>query len=77
VAKKLSCTLTPIWPLAMEAANGGQMTYTHVCKNFLWKIQGVKFFTDVFVVELNNYDMVLGVQWLATLGKILSNYNDL
>jgi hypothetical protein len=31
----------------------------------------------VFVVELNNCDMVLGVQWLATLGNILSNYNDL
>ena len=77
VAKKLSCTLTPIRPLAVEAAIGGQMTCTHVCKNFLWKMQGVKFFTDVFVVELNNCDMVLGVQWLATLGNILSNYNDL
>ena len=77
VAKKLSCTLTPIRPLTVEAANGGQMTCTHVCKNFLWKMQGVKFFTDVFVVELNNCDIVLGVQWLATLGNILSNYNDL
>jgi hypothetical protein len=77
VAKRLSCTLTSIRPLAVEAANGGQMTCTHVCKNFLWKMQGVQFSTDVFVVELNNCDMVLGVQWLATLGNIFSNYNEL
>jgi hypothetical protein len=77
VAKRLSCTLISIQPLAVEAANGGQMTCTHVCKNFLWKMQGVQFSTDVFVVELNNCDMVLGVQWLATLGNIFSNYNEL
>jgi len=53
------------------------MTCTHVCKNFLWKMQGVQFSIDVFVVELNNCDMVLGVQWLTTLGNILSNYNEL
>jgi len=40
-------------------------------------MQGVKFFADMFVVKLNNCDMVLGVQWLITLGNILSNYNDL
>jgi hypothetical protein len=77
VAKKLSCTLTPIRPLTVEAVNGGQMTCTYVCKNFLWKMQGVKYFANMFVVKLNNCDMVLEVQWLTTLGNILSNYNDL
>jgi hypothetical protein len=34
----------------------------------------VNFMVDVFNVELNNYDMVLGIQWLAMLGDIVSNY---
>ena len=40
-------------------------------------MQGVNFETDVFIVDLINCDMVLGIQWLATLGNIVSNYKDL
>jgi len=37
------------------------MTCAHVCKGFMWRMQGVKFSADVFVVELNKRDMVLRV----------------
>jgi hypothetical protein len=40
-------------------------------------MQGVTFEADVFIVDLINCDMVLGIQWLATLGNIISNYKDL
>ena len=39
-------------------------------------MQGVKFQADVFVMKLQNYDMVLGIQWLKLLGNVLSNYED-
>jgi hypothetical protein len=33
-------------------------------------MQRVNFKVDVHRVELNNYDMVLGIQWLAILDNI-------
>lgn len=31
----------------------------------------------MFLVPLGNYDMVLGVQWLSTLGSVLWNFEEL
>jgi hypothetical protein len=37
----------------------------------------VCFEADVFIMDLSNYNMVLGVQWLSMLGDILCNYKHL
>jgi hypothetical protein len=39
-------------------------------------MQGVQFQADVFVMPLQSYDMVLGIQWLKLLGNVLANYED-
>jgi hypothetical protein len=39
-------------------------------------MQGVQFQADVFVMKLQNYDVVLGIQWLKLLGNVLFNYED-
>jgi uncharacterized membrane protein len=33
--------------------------------------------TDVFTLDLKNYDMILGIQWLATLKTIVCNYEEM
>jgi hypothetical protein len=40
-------------------------------------MQGIHCEADVFVMELEACDMVLGVQWLATLGDIVCNYKSM
>jgi hypothetical protein len=62
--------------MMVEAANGGTMSCTSICKNLQWKMQGVQFQADIFVMKLQNYDMVLGIQWLKLLGNVLSNYEE-
>ena len=62
--------------MLVEAANGGTMACDQLCKNLQWKMQGIQFQADVFVMALQNYDMVLGIQWLKLLGDILANYED-
>ena len=52
------------------------MSCVAVCKNLKWKMQGVQFQADVFVMKLQSYDMVLGIQWLKLLGNVLSNYEE-
>jgi len=32
---------------------------------------------DVFVIDLNNYDMILGIQWLVMLENVVSDYKEL
>jgi hypothetical protein len=76
LASKQNCLLTPIKPMLVEAANGGTMSCTKLCKNLQWKMQGVQFQADVFVMPLQSYDMVLGIQWLKLLGNVLANYED-
>jgi len=77
VANKLQCKQTPINPVIIKAANGGKMLCSSICKNFSWKMQGIYFVTDIFVMDLDACDMVLGVQWLATLGDIVCNYKSM
>jgi len=74
VTDKLQCNFTTITPLTIKAANRWIMICLTMCRNFKWKMHEVNFMVDVFNVELNNYDMVLGIQWLAMLGDIVSNY---
>jgi hypothetical protein len=50
------------------------MLWTSICKDFKWKIQGIHCMVDVFVIKLDACDIVLDVQWLATLGDIACNY---
>lgn len=77
MAKRLHCNLINIKPLIVETANRETMSCIAMCRNFKWKIQGVNFIVDVFMVDLNNCDMVLRVQWLASLGDIIFNYKEL
>ena len=48
-----------------------------MCKDFSWSLLGETFTTDVMLVTLGNYDMVLGIQWLASLGPILWDFEKL
>ncbi|GAV79844.1 RVP_2 domain-containing protein [Cephalotus follicularis] len=56
--------------MSVKVANGEQLPCSKVIRNFSMKIQGYVFGTDVFLIPLENYDLILGIQWLASLGDI-------
>ena len=76
-AKKLRCKLLKIPPLVVVVADGAQLTCQSMCTSFTWVMENVEYETDVFIIALGSYDMVLGVQWLATLGSIMWNFEEL
>jgi len=41
-----------------------------VLRHALISIEGMTFDVDLYVMPLAGYDMVLGTQWMATLGRI-------
>lgn len=77
LAYKLQCSLQSVPSMKVTIANGNQLECKHKCTNFRWMMQGMWFSADVLVLPLENYDMVLGVQWLALLGDIIWNFSNM
>ena len=77
VTTKLGCVLEPIDELKVIAANGNELRCREVCKAFSWTMQGQTFQANVLALPLDNYDLVLGIQWLVKLGDIIWNFRKL
>ncbi|GKA61760.1 putative nucleotidyltransferase, ribonuclease H [Tanacetum coccineum] len=77
MAKKLGCKITEIDPLQVSVVDGNKITSRSMCTNFSWLLNGERFSTDVMLLPLGGCEMVLEVQWLATLGDIMWNFTSL
>lgn len=63
----------PIQPrprLTATVANGEKVACPGVLRQASILIEGMAFDIDLYVMPLAGYDMVLGTQWMATLGRI-------
>ncbi|KAD4586142.1 hypothetical protein E3N88_23743 [Mikania micrantha] len=77
LAAKLHCSTIGVKAMKVTVANGNQLDCLSLCKDFKWMMQGVWFNADVLLIPLDKYDMVLGVQWLSSLGDINWNFKNL
>ncbi|GJX28487.1 retrovirus-related pol polyprotein from transposon 17.6 [Tanacetum coccineum] len=77
VAKKLGCKIKSTCPLPVTVGDGYNIATNSECKQFHWQLQGVDFWSDVMLLPLGGCEMVLGIQWLSTLGDIKCNFKDL
>ncbi|GKB03552.1 retrotransposon-related protein [Tanacetum coccineum] len=77
MAKRLGCKIRSTCPLAVSVAGGRDMVTVSMCKDFQWQLYGQTFTTDVMLIPLGGCDMVLGIQWLSTLGDIKCNFKEL
>ena len=76
-AKKLRCELLKITPLVVVVANGAQLQCQMVCRGLKWSLGDMDYVIDNYIVPLGSCDMILGVQWLATLGSIIWDFEKL
>ncbi|KAL4312297.1 hypothetical protein GQ457_01G050670 [Hibiscus cannabinus] len=56
--------------LRVTIADGGSIQTQGLCRTVQWESQGHCFCTDFLVLPFKGCDMVLGVEWLASLGSI-------
>ncbi|GKA55268.1 gypsy/ty3 retroelement polyprotein [Tanacetum coccineum] len=77
VAKQLGCHTRQTCPLQIAIPGGRSLESTTICPDFTWTLQGETFTTTVMILPLGGCEMVLGIQWLATLGDINCNFQDL
>jgi hypothetical protein len=61
--------------LTATVANSERVSCVGVIRQAAVTIHGDVFHVDLFVIPLAGYDMVLGTQWLATLGPVLWDFS--
>lgn len=77
VANQLGCEMEAILALKVAAVYGNEIVCEEICMKFQWGIQSYQFQEDLYILPLDNYDMILGIQWLAKLGDIVWNFKKL
>ena len=60
--------LTPA--LGVQVANGAVLQCTSYIPAATWSVQGYTFSTDLKLLPLSSYDMILGLDWLASLSPM-------
>jgi predicted aspartyl protease len=58
----------------IEVGNGERVKNQGVYEGLEFQIQEVKFKQHFFIMELGGSEMVLGMDWLASLGNIEANF---
>lgn len=75
IAVNIKAQLTHL--LRVVVGNGNELACHQLCSGVMISIQGQTFSVDLHVLPLCGVDLVLGVQWLKSLGPVLTDYKDL
>ena len=73
-AERTGLTVEPRPRLTAVVANGERVSCPVVIRAAPVTIAGVNFAIDLFVMPLAGFDVVLGTQWLATLGPVVWDF---
>ena len=74
VAASLQLELTPIRPFRVLVGNGASLLCTHVSRHTKLTMQGNLFLVDLHIVEHHGPDVIPGMAWLESLGKISADF---
>nr|KYP37703.1 Transposon Ty3-G Gag-Pol polyprotein [Cajanus cajan] len=77
IAKKLCCRIDNLEPMHVTVADDNKLNIEAVVKDFKWTIQQTMFTSDMMLLSLGCCDLVLGIEWLITLGNITWNFDKL
>lgn len=77
LAEKMGCIIQDSSPMMVKVVDGSKMLCDKWVQGFTWKLQGVDFCADVFLLSLGGCDMDLAIQWLSSLGPIIWDFNKL
>lgn len=70
IAESLHLPQSPIRPFRVYVGNGEALLCSHVSKQTKLEVQGSVFLVDLHILPIHDPDVVLGMDWLESLGKI-------
>jgi hypothetical protein len=77
ITQENHCYIYAIKNFQIMIANGGSLKCGGHCENVRLQIGDNKLKSHMFSINMGGYDIVLGVDWLSTLGPILMDFKDL
>jgi hypothetical protein len=77
VAQDTHCYVCPISNFQIMIANGGMMKCGGRCENVKLQMGEYHLKTHMFSIEMGGCDIVLGVEWLHTLGPVTMDFKEL
>jgi hypothetical protein len=75
VAARVGLVFEPCASLSVGVSNGDRVPCAGICQSVAIFIDHEEFTVDLFVIQLGGFDIVLGCEWLRTLGPILWDLN--
>ena len=77
IAKQVDCFIHPYSSFEVIIANGGTLPCKGKCRNVHISMGYYNLHSNMFALPLGGGDVVLGAQWLHTLGPILWDFAEL
>ncbi|KAF5450607.1 hypothetical protein F2P56_030941, partial [Juglans regia] len=77
IARKVGLAVKQGGQITVRVANGDSMNGEGLVQQLQFQMQGHNFTTDFFLLPLGGCDVVVGMQWLRTLGPVLWDFNKL
>eukprot|EP00253_Pinus_taeda_P015188 PITA_15188 len=77
VEKEFNCFLYPAPECQVMAANGGTINFSRKCHNIKLSMGEYVLTSPMLSIPMGGVDVVLGVQWLQSLGTIAFNFQEL
>ncbi|KAL1551486.1 hypothetical protein AAHA92_19326 [Salvia divinorum] len=74
IAEKLSLSLTKIKPFRVYVGNGESLLCSHVSKDTVVDLQGHIFRINLHILAFHGPDIILGMDWLESLGRVTHDY---
>ena len=74
VAETLHLPLSPIRPFKVIVGNGETLLCTHISRQTKLDVQGTIFVVDLHILPVHGPDVVLGMDWLESLGKVTADF---
>ncbi|KAJ4788261.1 polyprotein [Rhynchospora pubera] len=62
-------------PLSVKIADGSKLSTNKLCQNLSFQLQGTEFSGDLRVLEIQGYDVILGMDWLSQFGLMTVDWN--
>lgn len=72
--EKLQLSILNVPPFSVSIGNGDTLVCRHQCPQVAIMIQGYTFVVDLHVLAIAGPSIILGIQWLQTLGKVTHDY---
>jgi hypothetical protein len=77
LATRLNCFIYPAPGFQVLIADGGTISCSGKCHSIKISMGDYQLDTPMYVISMGVADIILGVQWLTTLGTIKMNFQDL